>query len=74
MRLVSLRKVQRTHARKGRFARFVDTMRFGMAGSGTFGSSSLKLGSGLPSIFANQDMMMQSLHKSYESGKGKVRR
>ena len=57
-RLVGLKKIQRAHARKGRFARFVETIRFGMAGSGTFGSSSLKLGSGLPSIFANQDMTM----------------
>ena len=60
-RFAGLGKIQGTHARKGRFARFVETMRFGMAGSGTFGSSSLKLGSGLPSIFANQDMMMQLL-------------
>jgi|SRR6266850_2277830 len=45
-----------THARKGRFARLVETMRFGMAGSGTFGPSSVKLGSGLPSGFDIQDM------------------
>jgi hypothetical protein len=48
--------MQRTHARKGLFARFVETIRFGMAGSGTFGPSSVKLGSGLPSGFDIQDM------------------
>lgn len=62
-RLVDLGKTQKTHARNGWFARFVETMRFGMAGSGTFGPSSLKLGSGLPSVFANQDMMMELLHR-----------
>lgn len=48
----------RTHAKKGWFARLVETMRFGMAGSGTLGPSSLKLGSGLPSMFVIQDMVV----------------
>jgi hypothetical protein len=48
--------VRKTHARNGWFARLVETIRSGMAGSGTFGPSSLKLGSGLPSMFEIQDI------------------
>ncbi len=52
-------KVCETHARNGWFARLVETIRSGMAGSGTFGPSSLKLGSGLPSMFVIQDMLFE---------------
>jgi hypothetical protein len=47
-----------TYFRNGWFARLVETIRFGMAGSGTLGPSSLKLGSGFPSMFVIHDMLV----------------
>lgn len=46
----------RTYDKKGLFAFLVDTIRLGIDGSATLGESSLKFGSGLPSMFVSQDM------------------
>lgn len=48
----------KTHFKNGWFARLVETIRSGMAGSGTLGPSSLKLGSGFPSGFVIQDIVV----------------
>ena len=64
-----------THARNGWFARLVETIRSGMAGSGTLGPSSLKVGSGLPSMLAIQDMIECAVSESgWVSQRARARR